>query len=115
MPASVLAKYASAAQMSVRLIVFVNASGFRIIIGILFQLRLDFETFVINGPTTASTSVFHILGGQVIGRANGVAVSIGTQCLTDTFQISNQANLPLICGTMTGEHGNDKHFDFGPT
>jgi hypothetical protein len=31
-------------------------------------------------------------------------VATNTQCLTDTFTVSNQVNLPQICGTMTGEH-----------
>ncbi len=69
------------------------------------KMRLDFETFVINGPSTASVSVYHLLGGQVIGIANGVAVSQATQCQTDSFQVSNQFNLPIICGNMNGEHG----------
>ncbi len=62
-------------------------------------------TFVISGPSTTSISVAHLLGGEVVGVANGVAVAEATQCLTDTFQVRNQVNLPYICGTMTGEHG----------
>lgn len=37
-----------------------------------------------------------------IGTGDNVAVT--TQCLTDVFSVTNQNNLPQICGTMTGEH-----------
>ena len=70
-----------------------------------FQMRLDFMTFVISGPATTSTSIAHLLGGEIIGVANGDAVSEATQCLTDLFYVRNQVNLPHICGTMSGEHG----------
>jgi hypothetical protein len=31
-------------------------------------------------------------------------VALSTKCLTDTFSVTNQYNLPSICGIMTGEH-----------
>ena len=45
------------------------------------------------------------------------------QCLTDTFSITNQNRVPLICGTNTGEHVyfdasescNSVAFQFGQT
>merc|ERR1711963_276134 len=68
------------------------------------QLRLDFETFVITGPSTDTTSVTKILNGAP-NDAGGGAATFATQCLTDTFSVTNsQNNNPVICGTNTGEH-----------
>ena len=36
---------------------------------------------------------------------DGEAVADATQCLTDTFSITNQVSVPVICGTNTGYHG----------
>ena len=35
----------------------------------------------------------------------GVAVADRTQCQTDTFTITNQVTVPVICGTNSGFHG----------
>ncbi len=70
-----------------------------------FQIRLDFDSFVISGPSTQSTTIGHVLGSAILGVAGGVAVAESGQCLTDTFNIRNQYNVPVICGTLTGEHG----------
>ena len=43
-----------------------------------FQLRLDFSTFVISGPYTATTSTIKILSGAV--AASGQAATYGSQC-----------------------------------
>ena len=47
------------------------------------------------------------MGETLNGEFNtgGVAVSEATRCLTDTFHVSNQQTLPVICGTNTGYHG----------
>ena len=45
-----------------------------------------------------------ILGGQLNGVTTGVNVAEATQCLTDTFTITNQENLPVICGINSGYH-----------
>ena len=37
--------------------------------------------------------------------AGGKQVAEATQCLTDTFSITNQDTVPTICGTNTGFHG----------
>ena len=71
----------------------------------LLQIRLDFEAFVITGPSTATESIGKALNGNIVSGAAGVEVSQATQCLTDTFSVSNQNTLPLICGTNTGYHG----------
>jgi hypothetical protein len=66
------------------------------------QIRLDFSTFVITGPTTTSTSVVKVLAGA--HNTGGVGMSETTQCQTDTFTITNQVTVPLICGTNSGYH-----------
>jgi hypothetical protein len=70
----------------------------------LFQLRLDFVTFVITGPNTRTVSVAKILSGEA--NAGGVPASDASQCQTDTFTVSPSSNVPVLCGTLTGEHSN---------
>ena len=45
-----------------------------------------------------------ILGGQLAGITTGAPVTEATQCLTDIFTITNQENLPTICGINSGYH-----------
>lgn len=69
------------------------------------QIRLDFNTFVIAGPSTSvSTIGLATFGVLEVGGAKGV--STATQCLTDMFSVTNPngAAPPVICGTNTGEH-----------
>jgi len=68
------------------------------------QIRLDFNTFVISGPSTVTLSVGGILNGEQVKAANGIKVSNANRCLTDTFTITNQNTVPVICGTNTGFH-----------
>ena len=70
----------------------------------LFQMRLDFNTFVITGPSTYTDTETKILNGQV-NVANGKEAGYATTCATDIFSITNAPNLPTLCGTLTGEHG----------
>ena len=69
------------------------------------QLRLDFNTFIIAGPSTSVTSVGLSAFG-VLEVAGALPVSTATQCLTDQFSVTNPngAAPPVICGTNTGEH-----------
>lgn len=64
------------------------------------QLRLDFETFVLNDPVTATT----ITVGPTTAAA-GTANSLGA-CNTDQFSVTAPGGKspPVICGTNTGEH-----------
>ena len=64
---------------------------------------LFFSALVITGPSTASTSIALNLAGQL--AKTGIAVASTTQCLTDTFSITNQNTVPVICGTNSGFHG----------
>ena len=70
-----------------------------------FQLRLDFSTFVIAGPSTITLTALAELNGNVVTKP-GVPVSLATQCLTDTFSVTGPSGSvpPVICGTNTGEH-----------
>ena len=77
------------------------------------QIRLDFNTFVISGPSTFTNTVGKTLFGHfaTIGE-DGATVSNGGQCLTDTFSIGPNTNVPVICGINTGDH---VYFDTGDT
>ena len=68
---------------------------------------MDFINFVITGPSTLTASVVKTVGGS-IASGGAVAMSLATQCLTDTFTITGVAggSPPVICGTNTGYHGN---------
>ena len=64
---------------------------------------LSFSALVITGPSTASTSIALNLAGQL--AVTGIKIASATQCLTDTFSITNQNTVPVICGTNSGFHG----------
>jgi len=70
------------------------------------QLRLDFLTFVINGPKTdyAATDALTVGGASV--SVSGAASSLASRCLSDVFSVSNPGgpSPPEICGTITDEH-----------
>ena len=70
------------------------------------QIRLDFETFVISGPSTITTSLTkHIFGVPAGATAtNERAVSLATNCLTDTFTVSKTNNVPVLCGDLADDH-----------
>ncbi len=74
---------------------------------------MDFNTFVISGPSTVTTSIFYNLQGNVIakpGLAVGQPASLATNCLTDTFTVTGSGGTspPVICGTNTGYHSTFK-------
>merc|ERR1719347_1201031 len=58
------------------------------------QLRLDFETFVLNDPVTISTE---LVTADLTTRG---------QCNTDVFGVTAPGfgSVPVICGTNTGYH-----------
>ena len=65
---------------------------------------MDFDTFVITGPSTNTASVGKQLGGGIIpGAAAGKEFSYQGQCQTDTFTVSG-TTVPVLCGTLTGDH-----------
>ena len=67
---------------------------------------------MIAGPTTATTTAVKLIGGS-IAPASAVAVTLATQCLTDTFSVTTGqgSNPPVICGTNTGYHGKCPQFN----
>lgn len=73
-----------------------------------FQLRLDFSSFVITGPSTATVSTVKLFSGLPSNSVGGAGVSAAeaTQCLTDTFSVTNPGgnSPPQICGTNTNQH-----------
>jgi len=78
------------------------------------QMRLDFSSFVITGPSTATTTgaaavatsvVYCLNGEETAGTALGTSCNYATRCLTDSFSVTpSQDWSPTICGTNTGEH-----------
>ncbi len=73
------------------------------------QLRLDFDTFIITGPSTSTDTVTTLVKNSgVVGGKLGqvVPVSAAGQCLTDRFSVTNAGgpSPPVICGTNTAEH-----------
>lgn len=71
------------------------------------QMRLDFITFMITGPSTSTTTIGKTTAG-VVTPGNGIEYTQQTQCLTDTFTVTGprtgQNNPPTICGVNTMEH-----------
>jgi hypothetical protein len=68
-------------------------------------MRLDFDTFVISGPSTDTTITFSTLAGSPVTFDKGVDANLASNCATDVFSITNAQNLPTLCGTLTGDHG----------
>lgn len=66
------------------------------------QIRLDFQTFAISGPSTDTLSHGKMVGGQPY--ATGKEFSYASNCLTDKFEVTQAPNVPALCGTLTGEH-----------
>merc|ERR1712180_144852 len=66
------------------------------------QLRLDFETFVLNVPITNAAETSNVQGNI----ANAGAFTQGGTCHVDTFGVSSPGSttIPTVCGTNTGEH-----------
>ena len=66
---------------------------------------MDFNTFVIAGPSTVTTSVLKQAGGSAT-PGGGTPMALATQCQTDTFSVTGGTgnSPPVICGTNTGYH-----------
>ena len=75
-----------------------------------FQIRLDFTTFVITGPSTSTVSTNYVVNGHIFPSAGSNyapqhKMNKQGECTTDIFVISDQQSVPEVCGTLTGEHG----------
>ena len=73
------------------------------------QIRLDFQTFVITGPSTDTASVQTT---TATAPGAGKKFSYASRCLTDAFEVSGAPMVPTLCGTLTGEHGNFMIFTY---
>jgi len=81
------------------------------------QIRLDFTTFVITGPSTSTVSTNYVVNGHIFPSAGTNyapqhKMNKQGECTTDIFVISDQQSVPEVCGTLTGEH---VFFDTGST
>ena len=68
------------------------------------QLRLDFETFNILGPSTDSITVQSVSNN--VALAAGTQSNLNTVCLDDSFSVSNPGGQspPVICGNNNDMH-----------
>eukprot|EP00095_Tigriopus_kingsejongensis_P011400 maker-scaffold68_size422247-snap-gene-3.21 protein:Tk11400 transcript:maker-scaffold68_size422247-snap-gene-3.21-mRNA-1 annotation:"hypothetical protein GUITHDRAFT_74010" len=73
------------------------------------QLRLDFDTFMISGPSTSTEIVAGTFFGQALSSLFGADQASASQCLTDSFSATNPGGSlpPTICGMNTGEHSKE--------
>lgn len=69
------------------------------------QLRLDFTTFVLTGPSTLTLTQEKILNGA-LNNAAGIEITDMTRCNTDQFSVTSPGSMssPVICGINTGAH-----------
>jgi len=82
------------------------------------QIRLDFDTFVITGPSTAT-----VTGKWLTWVLEPEVYTTETQCSTDIFGVTGVPSVPNVCGTLTGDHlyfdaqdqCHDLSFTFGQT
>ena len=44
------------------------------------------------------------LGGMIRAVNGGKIFTQRTNCATDTFSIGNAPSVPVVCGTLTGDH-----------
>jgi len=71
------------------------------------QLRLDFETFNIAGPSSADTITVATASNNVLtDNGQGTASNLATVCLDDAFAVSNPGGQspPVICGNNNDMH-----------
>ena len=69
------------------------------IMELLLQIRLDFDTFVITGPSTAT-----VTGKWLTWVLEPEVYTTETQCSTDIFGVTGVPSVPNVCGTLTGDH-----------
>ncbi len=73
---------------------------------------MDLNQFLITGPSVSEDVVGTAKYGDLVS-ANGVAVTLVSKCLTDTFSVSNPGggSPPVICGQNSGEHSKENTFN----
>ena len=68
-----------------------------------FQIRLDFVSFIITGPQTATASVGKNSGVLFQGAQKNTFNFTG-KCITDAFTVGGGVGVPPLCGTLTGTY-----------
>jgi hypothetical protein len=72
------------------------------------QIRLDFTSFSITGPSISVATTTTLINGQptVLATAAVQKYTPATQCLTDIFTVTNPGGEapPSICGTNKDQH-----------
>ena len=68
---------------------------------------MDFNEFVLTGPSTSTQSIALQTGGSV--ETAGAKFSLAGTCKTDTFSVGGAPSVPVVCGTLTGEHSMYHH------
>ena len=79
------------------------------------QLRLDFQTFVINQPKTSKFIQYKwieqneydwLSAAETVIKLKEKMFADSLQCQTDQFSVTSPGNNgpPVICGTNSGEH-----------
>ena len=69
----------------------------------ILQIRLDFVSFIITGPQTATASVGKNSGALFQGAQKNTLNFTG-KCITDAFTVGGGVGVPPLCGTLTGTH-----------
>jgi hypothetical protein len=61
---------------------------------------------VISDPSTSAVVIGKAINGQMNLLGTGVDVTTATQCLTDSFSVTNPGGStpPTICGTNSNQH-----------
>ena len=74
------------------------------------QLRLDFLTFSLPGPSAATAAFGTAVNGDLTLDVAGPMVTTAKACQDAAFFASNPGGAapPIICGQNTGEHSNLK-------
>ena len=72
---------------------------------------MDFESFIITGPSSLTTSTGFIVGGVPTTAAGLKASHNLGQCATDVFTVSGNTGVPPLCSTLTGSHGKSDELD----
>ena len=80
------------------------------------QLRLDFNQFMIAGPSTSTVSIGGTINGDLVA-SGGASATTASQCLTDTFSVSNPGggtrksiiSYAKTCITLDGSFSSSHH------
>ncbi len=71
---------------------------------------------MITGPVVQTTTTVFTVDGGLVSSGNSVAIpeTTRTQCLTDTFSVTNPGGTtpPTICGANTGDHSKCADIDY---